>query len=139
MKALLPTTPREREAVGGVGDGTRRIASEAAARYYGAEILQADIEDNPRTIRGSFSAEDGRGGDRSESNKISLAFSVENRRGRWCSAGWIGRDWREYDEDRVAAGAWQAVGIHILCGLPDEDRRRRVRARSRCSSLIATW
>ncbi len=30
------------------------IASEAAARYYGAQILQADIEDNPENFTRFF-------------------------------------------------------------------------------------
>ncbi|MGC1460726.1 MAG: prephenate dehydratase [Terracidiphilus sp.] len=58
------------------------IASEAAAQYYGAEILQAGIEDNPENFtrfflvrRASESVAD------PESNKLSLAFSVENRPG----------------------------------------------------------
>lgn len=58
------------------------IASEAAAKHYGAEILHAGIEDNPENFTRFFlvrrtadSVADPR------SNKISLAFSVENRPG----------------------------------------------------------
>jgi len=58
------------------------IASAAAAEYYGAEILKANIEDNPENFtrfflvrRAAESVAD------PESNKISLAFSVENRPG----------------------------------------------------------
>jgi prephenate dehydratase len=63
------------------------IASRAAAEYYGAQILQADIEDNPenytrfflvrRTAEASISP---------ASNKISLCFSVENRPGSLVAA-----------------------------------------------------
>lgn len=63
------------------------IASESAAYYYGAEILQADIEDNPENFtrfffvrRTSDAITDPR------SNKISLAFSVENRPGSLVTA-----------------------------------------------------
>jgi len=58
------------------------IASAAAAEYYGAQVLEANIEDNPENFTRFFlvrrSAEavtDPR------ANKISLAFSVENRPG----------------------------------------------------------
>jgi prephenate dehydratase len=58
------------------------IASKAAAVCYGAEILDADIEDNPENFtrfflvrRAAESVAD------PEANKISLAFSVENRPG----------------------------------------------------------
>ena len=58
------------------------IASQAAAACYGAEILEAGIEDNPENFTRFFlvrraleSVAD------PASNKISLAFSVENRPG----------------------------------------------------------
>jgi len=56
------------------------IASEAAARFYGAEILVAGIEDNPENFtrfflvrRAAEAVTD------PQANKISLAFSVEDR------------------------------------------------------------
>ena len=58
------------------------VASTAAAHYYGAEILKADIEDNPENYtrfflirRASDAVTD------PAANKISIAFSVENRPG----------------------------------------------------------
>jgi prephenate dehydratase len=63
------------------------IASEAAAHYYGAQILERDIEDNPENFTRFFlvrrvldAVSD------PESNKISLAFSVENRPGSLVAA-----------------------------------------------------
>ncbi len=63
------------------------IASEAAARHYGAEILVAGIEDNPENFtrfflvrRAAEAVSD------AEANKISLAFSVENRPGSLVAA-----------------------------------------------------
>lgn len=63
------------------------IASRAAAEYYGAQILEADIEDNPENFTRFFLVR------RAEnitidplSNKISLAFSLENRPGSLVAA-----------------------------------------------------
>jgi len=63
------------------------IASEAAAHYYGAQILQAGIEDNPENYTRFFLIK--RTADvvqDPEANKISLAFSVENRPGSLVAA-----------------------------------------------------
>jgi prephenate dehydratase len=58
------------------------IASEAAAHYYGAQILVAGIEDNPENFTRFFLVRRSRDAvNDPELNKISLAFSVENRAG----------------------------------------------------------
>jgi prephenate dehydratase len=58
------------------------IASEAAAHYYGAEILAAGIEDNPENYTRFFLVRRSKdAAEQAEPNKISLAFSVENRPG----------------------------------------------------------
>jgi len=66
---------------------TAGIASEAAAEYYGAKILEAAIEDNPENFtrfflvrRAAEAVSD------PQANKISLAFSVENRPGSLVAA-----------------------------------------------------
>jgi prephenate dehydratase len=63
------------------------IASEAAARIYGAEVLQAGIEDNRENYtrfflvyRSSEAVID------PDANKLSIAFSVENRPGSLVAA-----------------------------------------------------
>ena len=63
------------------------IASEAAAHHYGAQILQANIEDNPENFTRFFlirRTEDAVVDP--ESNKVSLAFSVENHPGSLVAA-----------------------------------------------------
>jgi prephenate dehydratase len=63
------------------------IASAEAARYYGAQILAANIEDNPENFTRFFylkrSAEAETAPD---ANKMSLAFTVENRVGTLVAA-----------------------------------------------------
>jgi len=63
------------------------IASAKAAEVYGAEILAADIEDNPENYTRFFLVK--RRTDAQEdpgANKISIAFSVENRPGSLVAA-----------------------------------------------------
>ena len=63
------------------------IASEAAAHFYGAEILRSGIEDNPENYTRFFLVR--RTPDAvtdPDANKISLAFSVENRPGSLVAA-----------------------------------------------------
>lgn len=63
------------------------IASEAAARHYGAEILVRDIEDDPENytrfflVRRSTEAETDQ-----QINKMSIAFTLENRPGSLVAA-----------------------------------------------------
>jgi len=63
------------------------IASEAAAHYYGAQILAADIEDNPENFTRFFLVRRTRDTvPDPQANKISIAFSVENRPGSLVAA-----------------------------------------------------
>lgn len=58
------------------------IASAAAAEYYGAQILESGIEDNPENYTRFFLVRRaGEGVLDGPANKMSLAFSVENRPG----------------------------------------------------------
>jgi prephenate dehydratase len=63
------------------------IASEAAARIYGAQVLERGIEDNPENYTRFFLVL--RAGDAQadpDANKLSLAFSLENRPGSLVAA-----------------------------------------------------
>ena len=97
------------------------IASEAAARYYGAEILQADIEDNAENFTRFFLVR------RSEdavpdpaSNKISLAFSVENRPGSLVAAlnalSAIGTNLTKIESRPVHGKPWEYI-FYVDCQL----------------------
>jgi prephenate dehydratase len=63
------------------------IASEAAATHYGAQILARDVEDDPENYTRFFLVRPGGEAETDpESNKLSIAFSVENRPGSLVAA-----------------------------------------------------
>jgi prephenate dehydratase len=95
------------------------IASKAAALFYGARILQADIEDNPENFTRFFlvrrtldAVED------PESNKISIAFSVENRPGSLVSAlselATIGTNLTKIESRPVHGKPWEYI-FYVDC------------------------
>ena len=101
------------------------IASEGAAQYYGAEILKAGIEDNPENytrfflvLRSADAATD------PDSNKISLAFSVENRPGSLASAlnelSRIGTNLTKIESRPVHGKPWEYV-FYVDCQLHSLD------------------
>jgi prephenate dehydratase len=97
------------------------IASEAAAHYYGAEILQSEIEDNPENytrfflVRRAAEAEVEPG-----ANKISLAFSVENKPGSLVAAlsklSAIGTNLTKIESRPVHGKPWEYV-FYVDCQL----------------------
>lgn len=97
------------------------IASEAAARYYGAEILKTGIEDNPENytrfflVLRSVDAETD-----PDSNKISLAFSVENRPGSLAAAlnelSRMGTNLTKIESRPVHGKPWEYV-FYVDCQL----------------------
>lgn len=105
------------------------IASEAAAHYYGAEILQAEIEDNPENytrfflVRRAAEAETDPG-----ANKISLAFSVENRPGSLVAAlnelSRMGTNLTKIESRPVHGKPWEYV-FYVDCQMksPEEGSR----------------
>ena len=95
------------------------IASEAAARFYGAQILEAAIEDNPENYtrfflvrRAAEAVTD------PEANKISLAFSVENRPGSLVAAltelAVIGANMTKIESRPVQGKPWEYI-FYVDC------------------------
>jgi prephenate dehydratase len=105
------------------------IASEAAAHYYGAQILQADIEDNPENFTRFFLVRrtiDARPDP--QSNKMSLAFSLENRPGSLASAlaelSALGTNLTKIESRPVHGKPWEYI-FYVDCQIqsPEEGSR----------------
>jgi len=101
------------------------IASEAAAHYYGAQILQSGIEDNPENYTRFFLIK--RTADvvqDPEANKISLAFSVENRPGSLVAAlngfASLGTNLTKIESRPVHGKPWEYI-FYVDCQIrPDQ-------------------
>ncbi len=95
------------------------IASEAAARHYGAQILQAGIEDNPENFTRFFLVKRSREAVTDpESNKVSIAFAVENRPGSLVSAlselSTIGTNLTKIESRPVHGKPWEYI-FYVDC------------------------
>jgi prephenate dehydratase len=108
---------------------TGAIASEAAARCYGAQILEAGIEDNPENFtrfflvrRAAEAVTD------PESNKISLAFSLENRPGSLVAAlaavSDIGTNLTKIESRPVQGKPWEYI-FYVDCQIGSADEGER--------------
>ena len=105
------------------------IASEAAAHFYGAQILIAGIEDNPENFTRFFLVR------RSaevvpdpEANKISLAFSVENRPGSLVAAltelSAIGTNLTKIESRPVHGKPWEYI-FYVDCQVSSPEEASR--------------
>ncbi len=105
------------------------IASEAAAEYYGAQILEAGIEDNPENFTRFFLVRR-----RAEavadpdSNKISLGFSVENRPGSLVAAlselAALGTNLTKIESRPVHGKPWEYI-FYVDCQIRSSDEGTR--------------
>lgn len=105
------------------------IASQAAARYYGAHILEADIEDNPENYTRFFQVR--RAGEATtdpEANKISLAFSLENRPGSLVAAlselSAIGTNLTKIESRPVHGKPWEYI-FYVDCQIRSSEEGER--------------
>ena len=105
------------------------IASEAAAHYYGGQILRAGIEDNPENFTRFFLVR--RTQDAvldPESNKMSLAFSVENRPGSLVAAltalSSIGTNLTKIESRPVHGKPWEYI-FYVDCQVASAEEGSR--------------
>jgi prephenate dehydratase len=117
------------------------IASAEAASYYGAQILVSDIEDNPENFTRFFYLR--RAADAvpdSNANKLSLAFTVENRVGTLVAAlselAKEGTNLTKIESRPVHGRPWEYV-FYVDCQLHSpEDGARAIEAlRAHCSMV----
>ena len=117
------------------------IASAAAAEYYGAEILAADIEDNPENYTRFFLVT--RSGEcllDGPANKMSLAFSVENRPGSLVEAlselKQLGTNLTKIESRPVHGKPWEYI-FYVDCQIQSrEDAMRALEAlRPHCAMV----
>jgi prephenate dehydratase len=106
------------------------IASEAAAHYYGAQILQADIEDNPENFTRFFLVRRSKEGVTDpESNKMSIAFSVENRPGSLVATlselSGIGTNLTKIESRPVHGKPWEYI-FYVDCQIHSVEEGTRL-------------
>ncbi|MDR3751992.1 MAG: prephenate dehydratase [Terracidiphilus sp.] len=117
------------------------IASEAAAHFYGAHILIADIEDNPENYTRFFLVK--RTADAvfdPESNKISLAFSLENRPGSLVAAlmefSSLGTNLTKIESRPVHGKPWEYI-FYVDCQIhSSEEGTRAIQALSTHCAMV---
>jgi len=117
------------------------IASEAAAHYYGAHILQADIEDNPENYTRFFLVRRTREVVVDpKANKISIAFAVENRAGSLVAAlhelSAMGINLTKIESRPVHGKPWEYI-FYVDCQIhAPEDGTRAIEALKPHCSMV---
>lgn len=105
------------------------IASEAAAHYYGAQILRAGIEDNPENFTRFFLVRRTKDANPDpEANKTSLAFAVENRPGSLVSAltalSALGTNLTKIESRPVQGKPWEYI-FYVDCQIQSAEGATR--------------
>jgi prephenate dehydratase len=101
------------------------IASEAAAHYYGAQILHAGIEDSPENFTRFFLVRRTRDvAPDPQSNKISLAFSLANRPGSLVAAltelSSLGTNLTKIESRPVHGKPWEYI-FYVDCQIQSSE------------------
>jgi prephenate dehydratase len=117
------------------------VASAAAAQYYGADILAANIEDNPENYTRFFLVRRSHeGGLDGPANKMSLAFSVENRPGSLVAAlselSALGTNLTKIESRPVHGKPWEYI-FYVDCQIQslDEGTRALEALRPHCAMV----
>jgi prephenate dehydratase len=117
------------------------IASDAAASHYGAQVLAAGIEDSPENytrfflVRRSADAETDL-----QANKISIAFSLENRPGSLVAAlnalSELGTNLTKIESRPVPGKPWEYI-FYVDCQMsaPREGARALDALRAHCGMV----
>jgi prephenate dehydratase len=105
------------------------IASSAAAQYYGADILVANIEDNPENYTRFFLVRRAEEGELDgPANKLSLAFSVENRPGSLVAAlsalSAMGTNLTKIESRPVHGKPWEYI-FYVDCQVQSREEGAR--------------
>ena len=105
------------------------IASTAAAEYYGAQIIAAEIEDNPENFTRFFLVRRcGEGVLQGPANKMSLAFSVENRPGSLVQAlnelKELGTNLTKIESRPVHGKPWEYI-FYVDCQIQSREEGTR--------------
>jgi len=105
------------------------IASAAAAEYYGAKILESGIEDNPENYTRFFLVRRaGEGVLAGPANKMSLAFSVENRPGSLVEAlselKELGTNLTKIESRPVHGKPWEYI-FYVDCQIQSREEGNR--------------
>jgi prephenate dehydratase len=105
------------------------IASAAAAEYYGAQILESEIEDNPENYTRFFLVRRvGEGVLDGPANKMSLAFSVENRPGSLVEAltelKQLGTNLTKIESRPVHGKPWEYI-FYVDCQIQSREEGNR--------------
>ncbi len=131
-RAFYDTAGSVKQLIEAPDDHAAAIASAAAAEYYGAAILQADIEDNPENFTRFFLVRRAAGSVADpESNKISLAFSVENRSGSLVAVlnelAALGTNLTKIESRPVHGKPWEYI-FYVDCQMRSSDEGSRALA-----------
>ena len=105
------------------------VASAAAALYYGADILVANIEDNPENYTRFFLVRRSKEGTLDgPANKMSLAFSVENRPGSLVAAlselSALGTNLTKIESRPVHGKPWEYI-FYVDCQIQSRNEGTR--------------
>jgi prephenate dehydratase len=123
--AFYDTAGSVKQVMEGADRRAGAIASQAAARHYGAEVLEPEIEDNPENYTRFFLVRCAAEADAdAAANRMSVAFSLENRPGSLAAAlselSALGTNLTKIESRPVQGKPWQYV-FYVDCQIGSSD------------------